>query len=533
MVTVTVATAIWWLLWFLLLLASAALFVYVVVRVVQWWLMRSQEVRSAIQKFLSRAWERYRAALIVCAIAIPYLSAFFACVDYLAPLQVPASIVERMPSNSFLAGTLVALIAWLALPLVVFTNFSSGSEVSPDGYAELQARSNDLKVQLEALTRDASNPSKAVAHDLAAARLESLKQALAARGTQWLWGYGYTSAWGTLHAAEAALIAILPQELVCQGALVDHLRLHDSTIENREELNRNLAFAAVRLDGSMAPIFDMLGAPATPASSPSHPQLRSILVTVRQSINTFRDSQWVSMVNTRNLLYKIMGLLGVGALLLLGLCISKGASPQAITAAVAYFVVGIILGRLFSQFSTTLQSNDTVGEDYGLSTARMLATPLFTGLAAVGGVFLAITIPSILDFTPALATSAATPSTSPLVTVTVQPTTVSVTPTAQPTAVPSMTNRQPAVIPLALREAATPAATATATAMAACTPTAGATTARRAVPTLDEIFDYNPIKFIIAAFFGLTPAYFFDRLGQANRQIMNIISTEPTGRGRI
>jgi hypothetical protein len=54
-----------------------------------------------------------------------------------------------------------------------------------------------------------------------------------------------------------------------------------------------------------------------------------------------------------------------------------------LTAAVAFYLVGAIIGlfnRLYLDAGTEVAT-----EDYGLATARLLHTPLFSGLAALGG----------------------------------------------------------------------------------------------------------------------------------------------------
>src|SRR5207248_4556990 len=63
-----------------------------------------------------------------------------------------------------------------------------------------------------------------------------------------------------------------------------------------------------------------------------------------------------------------------------------GASPALIGVATAFFLVGGLIG-LFNQCYNDAQAG-TVVDDYGLTTARLLMTPLVSGLAAVAGVII-------------------------------------------------------------------------------------------------------------------------------------------------
>jgi hypothetical protein len=71
---------------------------------------------------------------------------------------------------------------------------------------------------------------------------------------------------------------------------------------------------------------------------------------------------------------------------LLAIAIITGAQQSAIAAASAFYLVGATVG-LLNQLRGVSQS-DTAVEDYGLSIARLIAMPLFCGLAAIGGVVL-------------------------------------------------------------------------------------------------------------------------------------------------
>jgi len=63
---------------------------------------------------------------------------------------------------------------------------------------------------------------------------------------------------------------------------------------------------------------------------------------------------------------------------------------RAIEAAMAFFAMGAVVG-LFNRVAS-LVGADTAVEDYSLSMARLIATPIFAGLAAIIGVYLVGTL---------------------------------------------------------------------------------------------------------------------------------------------
>jgi hypothetical protein len=61
----------------------------------------------------------------------------------------------------------------------------------------------------------------------------------------------------------------------------------------------------------------------------------------------------------------------------------------------AFYIVGAIVG-LFSRLGAEAEAEAAV-EDYGLSRARLFHTPLFSGLAAVGGVVITLLLDNMLN----------------------------------------------------------------------------------------------------------------------------------------
>jgi hypothetical protein len=115
-------------------------------------------------------------------------------------------------------------------------------------------------------------------------------------------------------------------------------------------------------------------------------QARAILREVHCAINEYRDGCWNGIIVARNRLLITMMFTGLTAYTLLSIAILMGAQSCAIEAASAFFLVGAIIG-LLNQMRSASQ-HDTAVEDYGLSIARLICAPLFSGLAAIGGVVL-------------------------------------------------------------------------------------------------------------------------------------------------
>jgi hypothetical protein len=294
-----------------------------------------------------------------------------------------------------------------------------------------------------------------------------------------------------MHRAEEALFDIQPLETVIRGARFDELRLLGSTIPGRHQLLRNIRQAVDELNPEALVYFDgeaLAGdAPSTGAAprrratraaatadaappAPGRPgrearqmQARAILREVRRAINDFRDDRRAGLVRARNHLTLTVAFTELVAFLLLALAVLVGAPRAAIVAAVAFFLVGAVVG-LFNRLGTDA-GTDQVVNDYGLARARLLHTPIFSGLAALGGVVVTALLPIALNLAV-------------------------ISPQA-PVAPP------PAVV------ASAPAGT-----LSGATVTGNApATATPAQSALADVFDLqrHPFGLILAAIFGLTP----------------------------
>jgi hypothetical protein len=124
---------------------------------------------------------------------------------------------------------------------------------------------------------------------------------------------------------------------------------------------------------------------------------RGTLREIRRTLNEYRDQLFSGILRGRNRLMGGVFITGFATYVLLGVAILAtglpGSSSQgeqaALLAATVYYVVGTIAG-LFSAIyrQSTVQTDAatrTDVDDYGLTIARLISTPLLSGLAGIGG----------------------------------------------------------------------------------------------------------------------------------------------------
>ena len=115
-------------------------------------------------------------------------------------------------------------------------------------------------------------------------------------------------------------------------------------------------------------------------------EARNALRDVRRTINEYRDHLWEGLVTGRNLLMGTALITGLLTYVLFCFAIIAGASPVIITAATAFYLVGALLGlfnRLYDESKVNIASND-----YNVTLARIIVTPVLSGIAGVLGVLL-------------------------------------------------------------------------------------------------------------------------------------------------
>jgi hypothetical protein len=143
-------------------------------------------------------------------------------------------------------------------------------------------------------------------------------------------------------------------------------------------------------------------------------QARTIIYEVRTTLHHFRDDRWDKLIRVRNQLMKMTLVTGLLLFALVEFAIVTNGGVEMIKAATIFFFVGGLVG-LFSRLYDQSQT-DTSIDDFRLATARLIAAPLFCGLAAIGGVLviqkdLVLSVPNLLmaaafGLTPSLFTNA-------------------------------------------------------------------------------------------------------------------------------
>jgi len=251
-------------------------------------------------------------------------------------------------------------------------------------------------------------------------------------GLTWIIGTGYNSAWTLLHHAEEVMIEVVDVETVVRGAEHDFLAIEGSGIDGNDVLLDNVIQAvdvlkpevmvyfkehqpskssvalsqlaqlikhSPNLPGASDPaisISDKNGV-SPDAQARADVLARVTLREVRSTLNDYRDKRWEGLVRQRSRLLKAIAVTGIVTHALLCITILAGMPPVAhqqftplqsgILAATMFYMVGAIAG-LFVRFYSESQGGASV-DDFGLSTTRLIAIPVLSGLAGILGVLVA------------------------------------------------------------------------------------------------------------------------------------------------
>jgi hypothetical protein len=390
----------------------------------------------------------YLAAVAVLAVALPGTAGLVTSVLYLLH-EGPADV--KLPINhdgaqSFLYGTGIAIVTWLAAALLL-QRYGRAEQANPIEYERLRSYHALLETRHAVAANQELAGQQLVAAKSAETALGLARRALrlegevhpSSRGIAWASQSGYVVARANLDVANRALL---------EFELVDGLAAVASELRSRIDGSRIPSSAAL-----VETLRDMTG--ELRLREPNVARVRARLAQVQKTVDEYRDGRRYGLVCARSSLYGPIVLGGVLAYFALGLALIMGASPGQIAAGIAFYVVGVVIG-LIRHLGSASAADTKVEEDYGLDDARLLQRPLFSGVAAVGGVVL----------------------TTMLVTV-----------------APEVTNRSEGNQAQPQQQAQ----------------------ARAVVPPLAEIFDLdkNRLALLYAAIFGLTPGLLARRLGEA------------------
>jgi hypothetical protein len=265
-------------------------------------------------------------------------------------------------------------------------------------YSELLERSRSLQERSANLQPTAPEARAAVdeARDHIAYVAEELEGEGMGPALRWALASGYMSVLRALHRADEALIIAEPADAAVGDALHDALSLEGSTIGNRERLLAILRLAMHQLSPGSAAAFMSAVSDRQNANAGSFTdnQAREALREVRHAINEYRDDRHDGLVRARNRLVWTMLAVGITTYLLLSLALVAGVPIVNIQAVAVFYLVGAIVG-LFNRLRIEAGQTSAV-EDFGLSQARLVVTPLVSGLAAVAGVYLIAAAPALL-----------------------------------------------------------------------------------------------------------------------------------------
>ncbi len=350
------------------------------------------------QRASRRSSTGYLGALWIIAPLMPGLAAVVTVGAYLF-LPTAAGVepaTPAYPATALVAGLVATVVVWfggafLARALV------SAPRAQLRLFAELLERTRSLRDR--ATTLGPVSPGERAAAEEALTHVDYATDELEGSGAgpalRWAMASGYMSVLRALHRADEALIIVEPADAAVGDALHDALSLEGSAVGNRERLLDIVRIGMHRLSPGSAASFmsAVTDAPAEDKDRINESQAREALREVRHAINEFRDDRHEGLIRARNRLVWTMLAVGVTTYLLLSLALVAGVPVKYIQTVAVLYLVGAIVG-LFNRLRIEAGQSSAV-EDFGLSQARLVVTPLVSGLAAVAGVYLIATLPAL------------------------------------------------------------------------------------------------------------------------------------------
>jgi hypothetical protein len=390
------------------------------------------------------------AALIMTALPIPVIAALSSATLYIS-LGVPVwSKLEAISGGAF-----IAFLIWI-IATVCFYRTTTVDRANMSSYLQIINRLYQLAVWIEKCEQQVNcqEPGPGVKRSsISAINRNEVRTTFDAictilrkhKNSSWMWAIGYVNVWRLIHRADEALIDIEPAEEVIRGALHDEMSIMGSKIDNRNDLLNKLRLAvkSLSVQGAMylnqqPPDRKVMNATDSYAncvkssskeqSSGQHPQqfqsqavavsqgyhidnsttdidvgaqARTIIREVRFSLHQFRDDRWEKLVRVRNHLMRITILTGLAIYLLVVfiIIISTQSELPMLEAATIFYLVGVLVS-LFSRLYDQSKTDSSI-DDFRLASARLIAAPIFSGLAAVGGVLIVSKLAIIQASTPA------------------------------------------------------------------------------------------------------------------------------------
>jgi len=213
--------------------------------------------------------------------------------------------------------------------------------------------------------------------------------------------------WGTVDAEYAERLVASGGKppykwKVIEGAIPDGMDLSDEGVLSGRPIRGNTFEFEVEVADSTGPSpikrkFTLLIKPSGTSgavrvgSTQAELNARGVLSDVRRSVNEYRNSRWKGLILARNRLLATFTLTTMVVFALLAIAIMSGAERTNIIAAMVFYLVGATVG-LCNRLRSASQAESEM-PDYGLSAARLITLPLFSGLGAIGGLLVAAYLP--------------------------------------------------------------------------------------------------------------------------------------------
>ena len=350
--------------------------------------------------------ENYLAGLLATAIVPPFLATATALI-----------LVLYDPSLSFHApvwGLVVSVLVWCVLAGIA-QPFLTMHRANPAVYCTLNSRYEILKAQMgKVKTKLQDHKDDPILYALAEMSEYQSILKLALEHTSktncaqdWLGAAGYIRLWELLHRAEETRFLLAPVETVHADACFDMVRLTGSNVDSREKLLHYLKEGLQLLKNSRKDVTEP--GVFTAAQKQDEFKGRELLRYVRRSINKFRDEQRLNLIQARNRLLRTVTVTAWVCFTIAAVVITTTPTLPPLKAAILFFLIGALVG-LFNQLHLDART-ETATEDYGLTTARLVYTPCFSGLAALGGIlFMPILVSVSAMAQPVPASAMAQPS---------------------------------------------------------------------------------------------------------------------------
>jgi hypothetical protein len=330
---------------------------------------------------------------------------------------------------SVLLGIALGFLGWIILALMA-QSFASIDRANPAVYHELRSRFEALQPQIEDAIKhiqentkndDGKGDDNESLHwrwKSAIAEMKQycsrLKEALGDKeppkrvpeARDWIQGYGYINLWAQLNRLDELLILFRPVQNLTNDAFEVILCLRGSPIDNRDMLTTRLQTAERSLTQRHGIYDESSGTEnSSPSGRPSMDDFtaREAILKITRMLNEYRDERRTGLVRARNQLLKTVTLTSFVIFALLASALLAEVHTQNVVGAAAFFGIGAVMG-LFSRLRPNTSSKIST-EDFGLATARLLHAPLFSGLAALGGVLI---IPLLADIGTSIAATHAT-----------------------------------------------------------------------------------------------------------------------------